>query len=151
MAPTLRLWGSDYRSAMQLRLGLLADAIGRICGCNHVLRPTGASRTLLCKLLSGATTLRHGTLVGFRCRAAVRAGLASSREAMLSRCSAMRAHTASGHRGDAPFVMPDGALVGDLAVVRPVAESYFQGAARAAGSAAAVRGACKVAPAATSS
>ena len=41
--------------------------------------------------------------------------------------------------------MADGVLVGDLAVVHPAAESYLQGAARAAGSAAAVRGARKVA------
>ena len=65
VAPTLRL--SDFRSALQLRLGLLevlSAAIGLTCGCKRELCETDAEHALLCKLLSGAFTLRHDILVG---------------------------------------------------------------------------------------
>ena len=157
VAPTLRLSDRHFRSAMQLRLGLLqmrSDAVGRTCGCNRVLQATDAEHALLCKLHSGACTMRHDILVGFWCRAAHRAGIASAKEPVyreLQRQAASagqrsrRANSDGGERGDALLVMPEGVLVADLAVVHPTAESYRAGAARADGSAAAVSGARKVA------
>ena len=156
VAPTLRLSDSHFRSAMQLRLGLLqmlAAAVGLSCGCKRVLQATDAEHALLCDLLSGAGTLRHDILVGFWCRAAYRAGIASSKEpvyrelqrqAAAAGRGARRGHT-GGQRGDALLVMPEGVLVTDVAVVHPTAETYLQGAVRADGSAAAARGASKVA------
>ena len=155
VAPTLRLSDGHFRSAMQLRLGLLQmldAAVGLPCGCKHMLQETDAEHALLCDLLSGAGTLRHDILVGFWCRAAYRAGIASSKEpvyrelqrqAVAAGRGAQRGHS-GGQRGDALLVMPEGVLVTDVAVVHPTAETYLQEAARRDGSAAAVRGNDKV-------
>ena len=68
VAPTLRLSDRDFRSALQLRLGLLevlSAAIGLTCGCKRKLCETDAEHALLCKLLSGKFTLHHDIVVGF--------------------------------------------------------------------------------------
>ena len=110
---------------------------------------TDAEHALLCKLLSGAFTLRHDILVGFWCRAASRAGIASSKEPVLRQLqrqehAARRRARGDGQRGDALFVLHEGVLVIDVSVVHPAAETYVQDAANTDGAAAAARGARKV-------
>ncbi len=152
VAPTLRLSDRDFRSALQLRLGLLevlSAAVGLTCGCNRKLRETDAEHALVCKLLSGAFTLRHDILVGLWCRAASRAGVASSKEPVLRQLqqqgqAARRRARGDGLRGDALLVLHEGPLVIDVSVVHPAAETYVQDAANTDGAAAAVRGARKV-------
>ena len=149
VAPTLRLSDRDFRSALQLRLGLLevlSAAIGLTCGCKRKLCETDAEHALLCKLLSGAITLRHDILVGFWCRAASRAGIASSKEPVLRQLqrqehAARRRARGDGQRGDALFVLHEGVLVIHVSVVHPAAETYVQDAANTDGAAAAARGA----------
>ena len=94
--------------------------------------------------------MRHDILVGFWCRAASRAGIASSKEPVLRQLQ-QQGHAArqrargDGLRGDALLVMPEGVLVVDVSVVHPAAETYVQVAANTDGAAAEVRGARKVA------
>ena len=131
VAPTLRLSDRDFRSALQLRLRLLevlSAAIGLTCGCKRKLCETDAEHALLCKLLSGASTLRHDILVGFGCRAASRAGIASSKEPVLRQLqrqehAARRRARGDGQRGDALFVLHEGVLAIDVSVVHPAAEA----------------------------
>jgi len=55
------------------------------------------------------------------------------------------ANAASGARGDALMMLPDGLVVGDVSVIHPAAQSYVREACKATGAAAAARDAFKVA------
>ena len=113
----MRLSDRDFRSAMQLRLGLLevlSAAIGLTCSCKRTLCKTDAEHALVCKLLSGAFTLRHNNLS----RAASRADIASSKEPVPQQLQrqghlARRRARGDGQRGDALLVLQEGVLAID--------------------------------------
>ena len=87
-------------------------------------------------------TLRHNILKGIRCRFSCRAGVATSLEPVLrplqgSQSTAIAKRPES--RGDIWLALQDALTLVDVSVVHPAASTYVIAAARAEGSAAAVR------------
>jgi hypothetical protein len=87
VAPQARLSDADISSALRWRPGLPilpVNAAGVRCFSKRRLQPGDAGLHMHnCSSLSGARTLRHDTLNTMSCRAARRAGIASSVEPLL--------------------------------------------------------------------
>lgn len=145
MSAHLQLSDAEFRSAMRHRLGLThtpANAGAVQCWCGRHLEPGDTSHAMTCKSLSGAMTLRHDILKGIWRRIACRAGVATSLEPVLrplqgSQSAAIANRPES--RGDILLALQDALTVVDVSVVHPAASTYVNAAARAEGSAAAVR------------
>jgi hypothetical protein len=153
--PTMVLSDSDATSMLRFGLGLMTlptTALGMPCACGRRLLASEADHALTCKSLNGAVTVRHDNPNKIVCRAARRAGVASSVEPQLRQLKLAaeqagrrgRQAQGDGARGDALLAMPEGMLITDVVVVHPAAQSYLEAAARTDGTAATDREAFKV-------